>query len=118
MEEHNDLFRDVIQNELSRSEFLYSYREKQMIKKGEFKEVAVGQLQKIRYYSWIVLSFIMIFSSLGIYQFTEFTQTQSAFPLILAITIWTMVLFLTYLFTKEIISKKRTLEIILTLLES
>ncbi|MDR8390172.1 hypothetical protein NC796_03400 [Aliifodinibius sp. S!AR15-10] len=80
MEEHNDLIRDVIQNELSRNQFFFSYQEKPLIKQGEFKEVAVGQLQKIRSYSWIALTFILIFSSLGLYQFIEFTQTQSIFP--------------------------------------
>lgn len=116
MKNREDIVSEIIRHELSRYRFLYSYQEKQMIKNGDFKEVASKQLKKVKSYSWIVVAFILIFSGWGIYQFINFGNTENTFSLFLGLCMWIFVVICTHLFTREIVAKQRSMEIIVQLL--
>jgi hypothetical protein len=117
MAKRNELLSEIIHDELSRYNFMYSYEEKQMIKNANFKEVANKQLKKIKNYFWLVVVLILIFSGWGIYQFIVFGNTENALSLILGLCMWGFAISLTYLFTKEIVAKRKSMKMILQLLK-
>jgi hypothetical protein len=114
--EKDNLISEIIRGEFSRYRFMYSYKEKQIIKEGDFKKVASKQLEKIKKYSWLVIIFILFFSGWGIYQFIDFGNTENIFSLILGVCMWILVVIFTHLFTKEIIAKQNSMKLIIQLL--
>lgn len=115
--EKSDLASEIIRGEFSRYRFKYSYKEKQMIKEGSFKKVASQQLEKLKRYSWVALLAILLFSGQGIYQIIDFGSTESYFSLIIGVFMWMMVIILTYLYTKEIVSKRNSMKLIIQILD-
>ena len=116
--EKSNLISEIIRGEFSRYRFMYSYKEKQMINEGNFEKVASKQLEKIKRYSRIVVFAIVLFSGWGIYQFIDFGHTQHFLSLALGLFLWLLVLTLTYLFTKEMITKQNSMKLILQLLNN
>jgi hypothetical protein len=114
--EKENLFTEIIEGEFTHYRFMYSYKEKQMIKEGDFEKVAINQLEKIKKYSWVVIVFILFLSGWGIYHFISFGNTENTFSLLLGVSLWILVIILTHLFTKEIISKQNSMKLIIQLL--
>lgn len=114
--EKENLFSEIIKGEFYRYRFMYSYKEKQMIKEGDFEKVASNQLEKIKKHSWVVIVFILFLSFWGIYQFISFGNTENTFSLLLGVSLWILVIILTHLFTKEIISKQNSMKLVIQLI--
>ncbi|MDZ7691661.1 MAG: hypothetical protein U5K69_11140 [Balneolaceae bacterium] len=118
MENKTELIKVLALTELRRHSFLNSYRERQMLKEGQLTEVAQQQLEKISILFWVEVAFILIFSAFGVYQLINFGETNDLFSLILGLASWIMMVIFTYFFTKEIVSKRRSLEIVIELLDT
>lgn len=118
MSDRNDPIEKLAQKELSHPSFLNTYREKRLLEDGKFQEVAEQQLDKLYLYSWFGLALVLIFSAWAVYQLINFGETNNLISLLLGLAMWIAMIIFTYLFTREIVSKKRTLQIVLKLLDS
>lgn len=117
MDNKTDLIEELVHSELTRPSFLYTYHEKKMLEEGKFMEVAENQMDKLSIYFWLEVAFILVFSAFGVYQLINFGETNNLVSLLLGLSTWIMMVIFTYFFTREIVSKKRSLEIVMELLE-
>lgn len=114
----DDIFLAMIKEELNQYNHIYLYKEKQMIKDGEFEKLANHSLKQTRMFGFFVILFIVVFSFFSIYHFVQFGTESDVNALVLGVLSWIMVLFSTYLYTRDIVEKKKTMERILKLLEA
>jgi hypothetical protein len=114
----DDIFLAMIKEELNQYNHLYLYREKQMIKDENFKDLAIHSLKQTRMFGIAVILFIVIFSINSIYHFVQFGTESDLNALIIGVLSWALVIVSTYFYTRDIVEKKKTMERILKLLEA
>lgn len=114
---NDDIFISMIKEELNQFNHFYLYREKQMIKDGEFEKLANHSLKQTRFFGFLVILMILIFSFVSVYQFVQFGTIGSRSSLMIGTITWGFVILFTFIYTRDIVNKKKTMERILKLLE-
>ncbi|MEX0945680.1 MAG: hypothetical protein WD513_06440 [Balneolaceae bacterium] len=113
----DDIFISMIKEELNQFNHFYLYREKQMIKDGEFEKLANHSLKQTRFFGFLVILMILIFSFVSVYQFVQFGTIGSRSSLMIGTITWGFVILFTFIYSRDIVNKKKTMERILKLLE-
>ena len=108
----------IIEKVLSRHSHFYKYKEKQLLKEGQFRELATGQLSKIIRYGWVMPIVLFLTSAASIYYFILFGSSGGLNTLFMGLLYWFMTLFFAYFYSSEFLARKHTMQIVMDLLSS
>lgn len=116
MDKSEQLIDEIIRTELKKYRFFYSDNEKLMIENSNYLDLVTEQQEKLKLYTWLVIILILIFSGTAIYLFISFGNNDTVFLLFLGLFFWIAVIASTYLFSKELVAKRQSMDMIIKLL--
>jgi len=113
-----DIFTAMIKEELNQFNHYLFKKQKQWLKKGEYKKIAEYSLKQIRVLGVFVILSIIIFSLISVYHFIGFGNSGETSHLTFGLILWAFVIFSTIYYTRDISIKKRSMMRILKLLSA
>lgn len=113
-----DIFSAMAEEELNQYQKFFLFRERELFRRGKYRELAEKSLRQARVFGVIVFLNIMIFSLISILHFIDFGNERSLASFILGLLSWAFVIASTFFYTKNILEKKKCMERVLKLLEA
>lgn len=113
-----DIFSAMAEEELNQYQKFFLFGERELFRKGKYRELAEKSLRQTRVFAVIVLLNILIFSIISILHFIDFGNDNSLASLVLGLMSWAFVIASTFFYTKNILEKKKCMERVLKLLEA
>lgn len=114
----DDIFSAMAEEELNQYQNFFLFQERELFRRGKYRELAEKSLRQTRIFSVIVLLVILIFSWISILHFIDFGNEKSIASFILGLLSWAFVIASTFFYTKNILEKKKCMERVLKLLEA
>lgn len=116
--EKDDIFMAMIEEELNQYNHFFLYNEKNWIKNKNYRELARSSLKKTWYLAVSAIAFIICFSIFSVYHFVQFGTHGEWTPLILGLISWGFIIFATFIFSRDILQRRKTMERVLKLLNA
>ena len=113
-----DIFYAMAEEELNQYQQYFLFSEREMFRKGKYRELAEKSLRQTRIFGAFVFANILTFSVFSIFHFIDFGNDQSLSSLVLGLLSWAFVIASTYFYTRNILEKKRCMERVLKLLKA
>jgi uncharacterized SAM-binding protein YcdF (DUF218 family) len=113
-----DIFSAMAEEELNQYQKFFLFRERELFRRGKYRELAEKSLRQTRVFGVIVFLNILIFSLISILHFIDFGNERSLASFILGLLSWAFVIASTFFYTKNILEKKKCMERVLKLLEA
>lgn len=113
-----DIFTAMVIEELNQYKRFFLLRERELLKKKKYKELALHSLRQTSLISIAVILVILIFSLFSIYYFIQFGNHGNWMHFILGIVSWFIVITGTTFYIKDIVEKKRCMQRVLKLMEA
>ena len=113
-----DVFFAMAEEELTQYQHFFLFSERELFRKGKYRELARKSLRQTRFFGFIVFINIIVFSVISILHFIEFGNDQSLSSFVLGMLGWAFVIASTYFYTRNILEKKKCMERVLKLLEA
>lgn len=113
-----DVFTAMIKEEFNQYQTLFLYKDKELLKEGEFEKLAKKLLRQARAFAVMVIFSILLFSLLSVYHFIQYGNTGNSISLWLGLGTWVFVVFSTILYSRDVIERKKSMQRVLKLIEA
>lgn len=114
----DDIFLAMIEEEINQYSHYFLFKEKKWIESKEYKKLAKYSLKQNLFLRISAIAFILSLSLMSVYHFIQFGTNGGWISLLLGISSWGLVIFVTFFYSHDILQKKKTMERVLKLLES
>ncbi len=116
--ENDDIFLAMIKEEINQYNHFFLYKEKKWIENQEFKKLAQYSLKQTLFLRISAIAFILSLSLMSVYHFVQYGSNGEWIPLLLGLISWGFVIFVTFIYSRDILQKKKTMERVLKLLDA
>jgi len=113
-----DIFYAMAEEELNQYQHFFLFSERELFRKGKYRELAEKSLRQTRIFGAVVFINILIFSIISIFHFIDFGNDHTLSSLVLGLMGWAFVIASTYFYTRNILEKKKCMERVLKLLKA
>jgi len=114
----NDVFLAMIDEELTQYKYFFLYKEKQMLKKGEYRELIRSSMKRVRFYKYSVIVFILIGSMVTLYSFIVYSLGGEWTIMLQGLYNLALVIFISYIYFNNVLPMSKTMERVLKLLDA
>jgi len=112
-----DTIEEFFEDQFQNTSRFFLYKDKQLLKKGEYREFALEQIGKASRTFWSVTFSVFICSYWGIMSFIEYGAGPNWFDLIFGLSAWIAIIGILFYSAKEYYTIKSSMFLLIKLLD-
>lgn len=112
-----DIIEEFFEERFNNTSRFFLYKDKQLLKNGQYKEYAQEQINKAKKIFWSIAWAVFVCSWYGIISFIEYGAEPNWFDLSLGITTWIALILIIIYHAKEYYTIKSSMELFIKLID-